>query len=123
MDFLNKVFEKQVALQERITIDDSTVIKLMTSNNIIDREKISSWNILAMHAELSELLEWTNWKIHKKTRTIYTPEILKEIHIELIDLLHFWINLCIIWNFTPEMIVELFNEKNNENHARQDRKY
>ena len=123
MEFLKMLFDKQFELQKRIIVEDTTMDKLMISNNILDRERVSQHMILAIHAELSELLEWTNWKMWKKTRVVYSEEQLKEIHIELIDILHFWTNLCIIWRLTPEKIKEYYEEKNKENHNRQDNKY
>jgi NTP pyrophosphatase (non-canonical NTP hydrolase) len=121
--FLIQLRNKQLELTSRIKVGDTHVAALMTSSNILDREKESSQFILAMHAELSELLEWTNWKQHKKTRVEYTPERLKEIRIELIDILHYWMNLCIIWDLTPENIVRIYEEKNKENHERQNKSY
>lgn len=122
--FLKFVRDRQLELQKRINLGGTvTAYKLMTSSYDKDREQMSSWNILAMHAELSELLEWTNWKIHKKTRVEYDANRIREIHIELIDILHYWMNLCIIWGLTPEKIVRMYEEKNDENHKRQDRGY
>lgn len=121
--FLTHLRNKQCDLQKRIQVGDVSSYELMTSAHLPDREKQSSWNILAMHAELSELLEWTNWKQHKKTRVVYDAKRLNEIHIELIDLLHYWMNLCIVWDLTPEDIIRIYEEKNKENHDRQKRGY
>ena len=125
--FLIHLRNKQIELQKRIIVDEKevnpTAYDFMISSHVRDKEKMSSWNILAMHAELSELLEWTNWKQHKKTRVEYTPERLKEIRIELIDILHYWMNLCIVWDLTPENIIRIYEEKNAENHERQNKSY
>ncbi len=121
--FLELLRHQQSELTKRITVGDTTVFDLMTSHHLPDRERQSSHFILAMHAELSELLEWTNWKQHKKTRVAYDAKRLHEIHIELIDLLHYWMNLCIVWDLTPEEIVRIYEEKNKENHSRQERGY
>jgi NTP pyrophosphatase (non-canonical NTP hydrolase) len=121
--FLTHLRNKQLQFQDRINVGDTTSTKLMLSSHMPDRERMSSWNILAMHAELSELLEWTNWKHHKKTRVEYTPDRLKEMHIELIDILHYWMNLCIIWDLSPEDIIKIYDEKNDENHNRQEKGY
>jgi len=110
-------------LQSRIQVGDTTLDKLMLSEHMPDRERVSSWNILAMHAELSELLEWTNWKLHKKTRVIYDKNRVHDMHIELIDILHYWMNLCIIWGLTPDEIIRIYEKKNTENHDRQNRGY
>jgi len=123
MKFLTHLRNKQLELTSRIKVGDTDVAALMTSSNVLDREKESSQFILAMHAELSELLEWTNWKQHKKMRVEYTSERLKEIHIELIDILHYWMNLCIVWDLSPEDIIRIYEEKNKENHGRQEKGY
>lgn len=86
-------------------------------------ETLTQHYVLAMHVELDEFIEWTNWKKWKKTRVEYDDERIKELQVELIDLLHFWISLCILWEVTPEKVFDLYFEKNKENHNRQDRGY
>lgn len=123
--FFEHLFKKQLELQKRI-IDKTTgktMYELMRSEDIKDRERVSQHFVLASHAELSEFLEWSNWKMWKNARVEYTEAHMKEMHIELIDILHFWANLCIIWDLTPHKIVQLYSEKNAENHNRQDRGY
>lgn len=124
-DFLKAIFQKQKILQDRIEdqFTGKSSLELMTSNNLREKEYVSNWNVLAMHAELSEFLEWSNWKMHKKTRYVYDDERIMEMHIELVDILHYYVNLCIIWGLTPEKLVQIFESKNAENHNRQDRKY
>ena len=118
IEFLKHLQNKQKELQNRLTGIDVTAIDSDQQKEFWTKE-----NILSMHAELSELLDWTNWKHWKNTRIQYDENRIKEIHLELIDILHFWTNLCLIWGLTPEKIVEIYNEKNKENHNRQDRGY
>lgn len=111
-----EIFDKQLALQEKV---GCKVLNI----DMKERERLTKEFILAMHAELSELLEWTNWKMWKKTKVDYTPERLSEIRFELIDILHFWVNLCLIWGIRPETVMNIYREKNTVNHKRQDEGY
>jgi len=115
-EFLYGIVKKQIELTKKIGINIQT-------EDILEREDLSKQMILAMHAELSELLEWTNWKHWKKTRVEYDDARLKEMHKELIDILHFWTNLTILWGLTPQMIVDIYEEKAKENLDRQDKGY
>lgn len=128
MEFLKELQEKQKALLERLDVSVTGFDDRFRKSNMAKHWKdyVEKWHkeyILAMHAELSELLEWANWKHWKTEKVEYTDERINEIHIELIDILHFWTNLCIVWSLTPERIVELYREKNIENHKRQDKGY
>lgn len=118
LGFLRLVFLKQVELNRKIGHD-----LLKIRENIFEREKFTKEYVLAMHCELTEFLDWTNFKIWKKTRHVYDDQRLKELRIELVDLFHFLVNLMILWDITPEMLEEIFLEKNAENHNRQDRGY
>jgi dimeric dUTPase (all-alpha-NTP-PPase superfamily) len=115
-EFLYNIVKKQIELTKKIGVNVQT-------EDVFERERLSKEMILSMHSELSELLEWTNWKHWKKTRVEYDESRIKEIHKELIDILHFWTNLTILWGLTPAMIVEIFEEKNKENIERQEKGY
>lgn len=116
MGELSDLFEKQYLLQKKIGVE-------LAGLGDEQREHWTKENILAMHAELSELLDWTNWKHWKKTRVVYDEIRMKKIQFEIIDLLHFWLNLCIIWNLTPQNMIDVYNEKNKINHDRQNINY
>ena len=116
MGDLKDLYEKQVKLQERIGCQ----LEFLTDQG---KEKWTKENILAIHAELGELLEWINWKHWKKTKVEYTPERIMELQMEIIDIFHFWLNLCIIWGMTPDKIVGHYYEKNKINHERQNSGY
>lgn len=118
MKFIKEIFEKQILLNKVIGHDLEIVKEVEES-----RDKYTKEFALAIHSEISEMLDWMNWKFWKKTKVDYTPERIKELHIELIDILHFWVNLCIIWDLTPEKLINLFEEKNKENFNRQERGY
>ncbi len=115
---LGEMFDKQVSLLRRLGID--------VNRFKIDRkfcEKYTKEFVLAMHSELSELLDWVNWKHWKKTKVDYNRERVEEIHMEIIDLFHFLLDLCIVWNLDAGKVLELYMKKNKENFDRQERGY
>ena len=100
-DFLSELILKQKLFSERIG-------RPLTALTFKESEKLSKEYILAIIAESIELLDWMNWKIWKKERVEYDSLRIKEIQFELIDLLCFWANLCILWNLTPEKIIKTY---------------
>lgn len=113
---LAELFDKQSKLQARINGG-------LDNLSIEDKERWTKETVLAMHSELTEVLDWISWKHWKKTKVEYTQERIKEIHFELIDLLHFWINLCLIWGLDSGKVMDIYGEKNSINHKRQDNGY
>lgn len=71
--------------------------------------------ILAIISELSEILDEVNFKWWKDSREI-DHEALKG---EIVDVLHFFISMCIKAGIGPEELYEAYVEKNQENFARQ----
>jgi len=118
LSFITLIFNKQIELNKKIGND---LFKIR--EDIIEREKFTKEYVLAMHAELTEVLDWINWKSWKKTRVEYDEKRIKELQIELIDLLHFLVNLMILWEMTPMILEDLYLEKNKINHDRQDGGY
>jgi len=108
MDKLKEVFELQRTLQERLGND--------LSKFDIEFFKL---NHLALENELHEALRETNWKPWKKNQVLNLENVKKE----LIDVLHFYINLCLISGMDDEELYNLFTSKNRENHDRQEKGY
>jgi len=87
-------------------------------------------NILYAIEELAELLDWLpfkSWKNYTKEDYISTEKDgklnLYEIKMELIDVLHFILNICLILGLKEQDIYKLFYLKNKINHKRQDTNY
>lgn len=114
--FLEEIFASQIKLNERIGHP-------LVGRSITEIEWLTKEFVLAMMAELGETLEWMNWKIWKKTRVQYDAKRVRELHIELVDLLHFLVNIMILWDMTPQMVVQYYREKNKVNHERQENGY
>lgn len=76
--------------------------------------------------ECAELRDWTPWKHwsqrlgNKRDDVVpWSAEHLKEVRLELVDQFHFFMALCLIWGLTPQMLYDIYLEKNQVNHARQ----
>jgi len=106
-DKLDKIFE----LQRRF--DDELITRRKLHD--IDRTVWIQKEVLAIVSELSELLDEVNFKWWKN------PKPLNEQAIkgELVDILHFFISMCIKMNMTAEELYSLYIEKNKENFDRQ----
>lgn len=106
MSELKEMFDKQIKFQKRLNSD-------------IESQEFKTMMILSSIDELMEALRETPWKNWKKNQQ-YNQEKFKE---ELVDVLHFFINLCLSAGLTPEELTERFMNKNKENNKRQDDGY
>ena len=70
---------------------------------------------LAMLSELAELLDEVNFKWWKNAKPV-DEHALKE---ELVDILHFFLSMCLSAGLDAEQIYRIYLEKNAENIARQ----
>jgi dimeric dUTPase (all-alpha-NTP-PPase superfamily) len=73
----------------------------------------------AIIEEAMEIKAHSNWKWWKRPQD-RSREELKE---EIVDLLHFWITLCLKLGIKPEEIFEAYMSKNKKNMERQDNGY
>ena len=71
--------------------------------------------------EIGEVIQtMKNWKSWKSTEMPTDTEHFKE---EMIDVLHFFIEACILAGFTPSELYDLYFKKNEVNHFRQESNY
>lgn len=70
---------------------------------------------LAMLSELAELLDEVNFKWWKNAKPV-DEHALKE---ELVDILHFFLSMCLSAGLDAEQMYRIYLEKNAENIARQ----
>lgn len=71
--------------------------------------------VLAIISELSEILDEVNFKWWKDPKAI-DDERLKE---EIVDVLHFFVSMCLKAGIGPEELYQAYIRKNQENFARQ----
>ena len=68
-----------------------------------------------MISELSEILDEVQFKWWKDPQPIDEAKL----HEELVDLLHFFVSMCLKAGMTSEMLYQGYIEKNSENFRRQ----
>ena len=132
-DALSLIFNVQKSLQENTFGHNFESLR----SNIGELKKFIDWNEEAIRDEDREFAMaltgvhtypgcWKPWKSkHKEamSRSLHdlTPDELKELHMEWIDKLHFFMNEAIAIGLTPETITNYYIAKNKENIARQNR--
>lgn len=112
-DRLNELFELQELLNRKAGVPDLT--------KLTPHEQ-QSWLLKytrAMSQELAELIDCVPWKWWAKYQTFDT----QNAKIEIIDLLHFLISLCMIMRISPDDLVDLYKAKHRVNMQRQDAGY
>lgn len=110
MDKLDHIYQLQHEL------DQSIIIKRNLGDNTF--EEWIQKDCLAIISEISELVEEVNFKWWKNAK----PLNMKNIHEELIDIMHFFISMCIKAGLSPEDLYKGYLAKNIENQNRQDGK-
>ena len=107
MDKLEKIFEMQKMLNEDI-------VKRRNLQNIEKEEWIQK-QTLAMISELSELLDEVNFKWWKNKKPV--DELL--VKEELVDILHFFVSMCLVYDMNAKDLFDMYMNKNKENFDRQ----
>ena len=105
-DKLDGIFELQKKLdtdiQERRSLD-------------FPMEQWIQKDVLAMISELAELLDEVNFKWWKNEKPINE----EALHGELVDILHFFVSMCIRAGLDSDKLYEGYIAKNKENFDRQ----
>lgn len=107
MDKLDEIFRLQ-------GLFDQDLIKRRNIPDIPWNEWIQK-EVLAVVSELGELLDEVSFKWWKDQSV--DPEAVKE---ELVDILHFFISMCIKAGISSEDLYNAYIKKNQENFARQE---
>lgn len=124
-DQLDGIFELQAKFMEELGVPainlktrlDSKIpvnefIKMLTS--------FTQTCTTAVACETTELLDALPWKPWKKS---YKEVDLNNVHIEIIDILHFVIEIAIIWGLDARSLYNLYMKKMQENIDRQNKGY
>lgn len=107
MDKLEKIFELQKSLNQRIVKERG--LPELTKDEWLQKQ------ILATISELGELLAETNFKWWKNDKPINIDNIKEEI----IDIFHFFVSMCLTMDMDAEECYRIYLDKNRENIARQ----
>lgn len=106
MDKLDRIFEMQKLLDDDIASRRGLNFSL---------EEWMQKEVLAMLSELSEVLDEVNFKWWKNKKPLDTDAL----QGELVDILHFFVSMCIRSGMDAETLFEKYLEKNKENFDRQ----
>lgn len=112
MDKLDEIFEKQKALDAFIS--DSRHLSSAAEGGAISSEWMQR-KAVALLVELTEVLNEVNYKWWKNPKEIDAAAV-KE---ELVDVLHFFVSMCLSAGMTADELHALYIAKNSENVARQ----
>ena len=106
MDKLDKIFEMQKLLDDDIAA---------RRNLDFTTEEWMQKEVLAMLSELSEVLDEVNFKWWKNKKPLDTDAL----RGELVDILHFFVSMCIRSGMDADELFARYIEKNKENFDRQ----
>ena len=91
---------------------------------------LQKW-LTCISQEVAECRDWTAWKSWSKRSgnklvseaDLYNPEHIKEIKLELIDIMHFLLSACLELRMDADEVYALYCEKMQVNHERQEGDY
>ncbi|MEA4913000.1 MAG: dUTPase [Christensenella sp.] len=106
MDKLDIIFEMQQSLNSDIEA---------RRNIAFSREEWMQKEVLAMISELSEVLDEVNFKWWKNVKPVDDAALKGE----LVDVLHFFVSMCLKSGMTADELFTLYQAKNQENFDRQ----
>ena len=109
-DKLQEIFDMQKSLN-----DD---IKQKRNLTGFTKEEWMQKETLAMLSELAELIDEVNFKWWKNPKPVDETKV-KE---ELVDILHFFVSMCLIYDMDAEELYRMYIDKNKENFDRQNGK-
>lgn len=107
MDKLDEIFKLQKAFNDEI--DETRDLKGISPDEWI--QKLT----LATMSELAELLAESNFKWWKNPKELNIDNIKEEI----IDILHFFVSMCLRMGMDAEECYRIYIDKNKENFRRQ----
>lgn len=118
---LDQIFDLQEKLQNRLGYDFDE----MSNEERVAYIKEYSLHVYREYGEMmQELPFFKPWSQASNNMTVEEQWLaFARARAEYIDFLHFAINVALALGFTPELLFELYCNKNAENHTRQDEGY
>ena len=106
-DKLQIIFDMQKSLNDEI--------KEKRNLTEITKEEWMQKQTLAMLSEMAELIDEVNFKWWKNPK----PVDEEKVKFELVDILHFFVSMCLIYDMDAKELFDKYIEKNKENFDRQ----
>lgn len=119
---LQEMFKKQAELMTRLglkvrTNKDLVLLKPEEQQELTEETVVLAF---ALQDEVHEFVRELNWKPWKQTKKEVNVEAVQK---ELIDAWHFLIELSLMWGLNSDSVHDMYLQKNQENHQRQDKGY
>lgn len=120
MDMLKEIMQKQAELQARVdnrylSDDPKVVAAYMRDHRGYLADEVAE--------ALYEMPDYKHWKDYSNMDEEARVYAWQKVRMELIDSLHFFVNLLLGSGLTAEEVYEMYMAKNKENHRRQDAGY
>jgi len=127
---IKELFELQHMLNMKLNFDDAYLAEALATDAsdddlIVAGEWLDDF-IKAMSSEIEELRNctyWKHWCSEAQEGQRYKVRDLDAARKEVIDILHFWINLAQALGMTPEMVSKMYRKKLKKNIHRQNTGY
>lgn len=128
-DKLDEIIYMQQKLMERLGVvafdkgfrdDRQIMVEMEHSPKSLTIQEQTKNMLHAITCEIGEISDEINWKPWKSERKDVDLDLL---YSELIDVVHFIIEICIMWGMDADKIYEYYVAKNQINHERQDQGY
>ena len=122
-DLLREMFHRQAELNKRIGYDTAA------QREHFDPAAAGKWlndYIMAASNELEELRDctfWKHWCQEAKSGQRFAIHDLQNARVEVIDLLFFWISMAQCLGLSADDVHDLYLQKLDVNHKRQDNRY
>ncbi|MBC8493090.1 MAG: dUTP diphosphatase [Chloroflexi bacterium] len=122
-NWLQYFFDRQRAFADQFVHFDKLAEEAAKSKDVREDPRVE-WTedfIDCISQELAELRDWLPWKHWRRYGSFQLNE--EEIKYELIDILHFLLDLFLVWGMTPEEVMRMYIAKMQQNIERQESGY
>lgn len=125
-DQLDGIFEVQAKFMEELGIPTLQLeqrvpnTKLHISDFVKMLTSFTQTCTTALGCETTELLDALPWKPWKKS---YKEVDINNVHIEIVDMMHFVVEIALIWGLDSKTLFQLYMKKMQENIDRQKKGY
>lgn len=117
---LKTIMNTQKALQERLGYNFETMTDEQRAAFMRDHRGYLADEVAEA---LYEMPFYKNWKNYSDMTDEAKQDAWQKVKMELVDSLHFFVNLLLATGFTADELYKMYMAKNKENHRRQDQGY
>ena len=120
-----RIFSNQLSFVKRLDSEFETLLsKEPTGKNDLKRIQLTTQLLAAISNELEEVRSWLPWKPWKANYGTHVDDVTRmELCYELVDVLHFLVELALVWDIDARRFSQVYEDKYRQNHKRQDDGY